>query len=107
MCLTLAVSWLPVVPQWTPLGFKIRDPDTLDDISKERFEGTVLKAISKNPRKEIKKEPEEERGGGDFGQVEKTTEVLEFVIKKISRPEVIKMKIMYIKYIRLFLIGQS
>ncbi len=44
----------------------------MDDISKERFEGTVLKAISKNPRKEIKKEPEEEdRGGGDFGQVQK------------------------------------
>ncbi|XP_040905011.1 uncharacterized protein si:dkeyp-121d4.3 isoform X2 [Toxotes jaculatrix] len=53
--------------KWTPLGFKIRDPSTLDDISKERFEGTVLKAISRNPRKEIKKEPqenEEEWGGG-------------------------------------------
>ncbi|XP_076598707.1 uncharacterized protein LOC143327925 isoform X2 [Chaetodon auriga] len=52
--------------KWTPLGFKMRDPDTLDDISKERFEGTVLKAISKHTRK-IKKEPEEERGGGAEG----------------------------------------
>lgn len=35
----------------------MRDPCTMDDISKERFEGTVLRAISKYPRKEIKKEP--------------------------------------------------
>lgn len=59
--------------QWTPLGFKMRDPDTLDDISKERFEGTVLKAISKNPRKEVKKDLEENeeknrRGGDSHGQ---------------------------------------
>ncbi|KAG7215253.1 hypothetical protein INR49_022649 [Caranx melampygus] len=45
---------------WTPLGFKVRDPCTMDDISKERFEGTVLRAISKYPRKEIKKEPPED-----------------------------------------------
>ncbi|XP_018530342.1 uncharacterized protein LOC108882367 isoform X2 [Lates calcarifer] len=59
--------------KWTPLGFKMRDPDTLDDISKERFEGTVLKAISKNPRKEVKKDLEENeeknrRGGDSHGQ---------------------------------------
>lgn len=47
-------------PQWTPLGFKIKDPGTMDDISKERFEGTVLRAISKYGRKEIKKEAQEE-----------------------------------------------
>ncbi|XP_054874839.1 uncharacterized protein si:dkeyp-121d4.3 isoform X2 [Amphiprion ocellaris] len=59
--------------KWTPFGFKTRDPDSLDEISKERFEGTVLKAISKAPRKEIKKEPEEvqvERGGTENGQTE-------------------------------------
>lgn len=39
----------------------MRDPDSQDDISKERFEGTVLKAISKD-MKMIKKEPRE--GGG-------------------------------------------
>ncbi|KAM7385975.1 hypothetical protein PAMP_002008 [Pampus punctatissimus] len=49
--------------KWTPLGFKIRDPNTLDDISKECFEGTVLKAISKNLRKDIKKPPEKKNGG--------------------------------------------
>ncbi|KAE8280919.1 hypothetical protein D5F01_LYC21488 [Larimichthys crocea] len=52
--------------KWTPLGFKIRVPDTMDDISKERFEGTVLKAISKNIKK-IKMEPKEQLGGGGGG----------------------------------------
>ncbi|XP_029282079.1 uncharacterized protein LOC115004560 isoform X3 [Cottoperca gobio] len=47
--------------KWTPLGFKMRTPDSLLDISKERFQGTVLKAISKYPRKEIKKEPEDRK----------------------------------------------
>ncbi|KAF1371401.1 hypothetical protein PFLUV_G00278750, partial [Perca fluviatilis] len=73
--------------KWTPLGFMIRNPDSKDELSKERFEGTVLKAVSKYPRKEIKKEPEdpaapgkreaeetpEERGnaaGGPEGKVE-------------------------------------
>lgn len=50
--------------QWTPLGFTLRDPNSLDDFSKERFEGTVLRAISKHPRKEIKKELEEAQRGG-------------------------------------------
>ncbi|XP_029376539.1 uncharacterized protein LOC115055158 isoform X2 [Echeneis naucrates] len=53
--------------KWTPLGFKMRDPDTMDDISKERFDGTVLKAICKNPRKEIKKEPQENEGESGMG----------------------------------------
>ncbi|XP_037638022.1 uncharacterized protein si:dkeyp-121d4.3 isoform X2 [Sebastes umbrosus] len=55
--------------KWTPLGFHIRNPDTLDDISKERFQGTVLRAISKYPRKEIKKEPEENKEGPGAGQM--------------------------------------
>lgn len=38
----------------------------MDDISKERFEGTVLKAISKNIKK-IKMEPKEQLGGGGGG----------------------------------------
>lgn len=36
----------------------MRDPDTLEEISKERFEGTVLKAISRI--RKVKKEPAEE-----------------------------------------------
>jgi len=38
----------------------------MDDISKERFEGTILKAMSRNPRKEVKKED----GQVVIGQVE-------------------------------------
>ncbi|XP_062256816.1 uncharacterized protein si:dkeyp-121d4.3 isoform X3 [Platichthys flesus] len=45
--------------KWTPLGFTIRHPGSMDAISKERFEGTVLRAISKIPRKEMKKEAED------------------------------------------------
>lgn len=76
----LTAQCFHVFLQWTPLGFTLRDPNSLDDISKERFEGTVLKAISKHPRKEIKKEPEEHQEGGAaqggqvlFGQVRKQT----------------------------------
>ncbi|KAM6922319.1 uncharacterized protein PEZ65_010742 isoform 1-T1 [Lycodopsis pacificus] len=54
--------------KWSPLGVRVRNPDTLDDVSKERFQGTVLKAISKYPRKEIKKEPEEEKEEQADGQ---------------------------------------
>lgn len=45
----------------------MRDPDTLDEISKERFEGTVLKAISRNMK--IKQEPTEEQGAPKNGQM--------------------------------------
>lgn len=45
----------------------MRDPDTLDEISKERFEGTVLKAISRNMK--IKQEPTEEQGAPNNGQM--------------------------------------
>lgn len=55
----------------------MRDPDTLDDISKERFEGTILKSIPRHPPKTIKKEheekeeaAEEEQGAADAGQVQ-------------------------------------
>ena len=37
-----------VCVQWTPLGFKFSFPDSMDDISRERFDGTVLKAIPKS-----------------------------------------------------------
>lgn len=46
----------------------MRDPNTLDEVSKERFEGTILKAISKTMKK-IKLEPVEERGGSEVGQM--------------------------------------
>jgi len=58
-----------VALQWTPLGFKMTDPKTFDDISKERFQGTVLKTISRTPQiYQISKdcvtvEPEEKVGG--------------------------------------------
>ncbi|KAK0138404.1 Cold shock domain-containing protein E1 [Merluccius polli] len=51
--------------KWTPLGFKMTDPKTFDDISKDRFQGTVLKTISKTPqiyqisKDDSKREPEE------------------------------------------------
>lgn len=55
----------------------MRDPDTLDDISKERFEGTILKSIPRHPPNTIKKElkekqeaTEEEQGVADAGQVQ-------------------------------------
>lgn len=55
----------------------MRDPDTLDDLSKERFEGTVLKAISKNVK--IKEELREEPVGASFGPVRRIpAEVLVF-----------------------------
>ncbi|XP_028983518.2 serine/arginine repetitive matrix protein 2 isoform X2 [Betta splendens] len=50
--------------KWTPLGFSLRDPHSLDDVSKERFDGTVLRAISKHPPKVIKKEPVDHQAGG-------------------------------------------
>lgn len=95
---------LAVILQWTPLGFKMRDPDTLDDLSKERFEGTVLKAIFKSTKK-FKKEPGKERGagGGGAGQtllrqvwehpakvLQNPGYILEFEVLYISRPEEIK-----------------
>lgn len=44
----------------------MRDPDTLEEISKERFEGTVLKAISRITK--IKKELPEEQEAAKNGQ---------------------------------------
>lgn len=45
----------------------MRDPDSQDDISKERFEGTVLKAISKDI-KMIKTELREDGGSPECRQ---------------------------------------
>ncbi|XP_063731679.1 serine/arginine repetitive matrix protein 2 isoform X5 [Eleginops maclovinus] len=58
------VSQPIIEPTWTPLGFLYRKLDSMLDISKERFQGTVLKALSKDPRKDIKKEPEETKEDG-------------------------------------------
>lgn len=44
----------------------MRDPDTLEEISKERFEGTVLKAISRIMK--IKEELAEEQEAPKNGQ---------------------------------------
>nr|XP_040035294.1 uncharacterized protein si:dkeyp-121d4.3 isoform X1 [Gasterosteus aculeatus aculeatus] len=60
--------------KWSPLGIRVRNPDTQDDVSKERFQGTILKAISKYPRKEIKKEPQEKEEQVNI-KTEKTDEV--------------------------------
>ncbi|XP_061915339.1 uncharacterized protein si:dkeyp-121d4.3 isoform X1 [Entelurus aequoreus] len=46
--------------KWTPLGFNTSLPYSSDKISKERFDGTVLKV----PTKPIKKEPKDEEPGG-------------------------------------------
>ncbi|XP_078787610.1 uncharacterized protein si:dkeyp-121d4.3 isoform X2 [Oryzias latipes] len=47
--------------KWTPFGFKFQIPNSMDEISKERFDGTILKAISRIPIKEMKTDPEETR----------------------------------------------
>lgn len=49
--------------QWTPFGFRMQILDSMYEISKERFEGTVLRAISKHPRKELLKN---KGGAGDL-----------------------------------------
>ncbi|KAJ3610490.1 hypothetical protein NHX12_022582, partial [Muraenolepis orangiensis] len=36
--------------KWSPLGFKMSDPKSFDDLSKERFQGTVLKIVSRMPQ---------------------------------------------------------
>lgn len=43
----------------TPFGFMTRGVDPDEDLSKDRFDGTVLKAISKHPPKEVKVEPQD------------------------------------------------
>lgn len=58
----MSLTYDLVFSQWTPLGFKMRDPDSRDDISKERFEGTVLRAIGRTMRK-TKSEAPEDSGG--------------------------------------------
>lgn len=47
------------------------DPCTLEEVSKERFVGTILKAIPKNPCMAVKKEEPDKGGGGasDDGQI--------------------------------------
>lgn len=66
-------SAIAVASQWTPLGFKVRDPDTLEEISKERFEGTVLKAISRvaKVKTELAEEQEPKDGSGPLAQVQR------------------------------------
>lgn len=47
------------------------DPCTLEEVSKERFVGTILKAIPKNPCMAVKKEEPDKGGSGasDDGQI--------------------------------------
>lgn len=56
------------------------DPCTLEEVSKERFVGTILKAIPKNPCMAVKKEEPDKGGGGasDDGQI-----LLDKVKKKV------------------------
>ncbi|XP_053731678.1 uncharacterized protein si:dkeyp-121d4.3 isoform X2 [Synchiropus splendidus] len=44
--------------KWTPIGFKFHCPDSKDDVSKDWFEGTVLRVLTKTAVKNIKKEAE-------------------------------------------------
>lgn len=55
----MSLTYDLVFSQWTPLGFKLRDPDSRDDISKERFEGTVLRAIGRTMGKTKCEVPED------------------------------------------------
>lgn len=45
--------------QWTPFGFRYRVADSMLEVSRERFQGTVLKAICRSPPKEPREEQEE------------------------------------------------
>ncbi|XP_053292014.1 uncharacterized protein si:dkeyp-121d4.3 isoform X1 [Pleuronectes platessa] len=77
--------------KWTPLGFTTRHPGSMDAISKERFEGTVLRAISKIPRKEMKKEEPtqsaEAAAGGGGGSSEDGHTLLAQVEIKVEKTD--------------------
>ncbi|XP_030012040.1 serine/arginine repetitive matrix protein 1 isoform X2 [Sphaeramia orbicularis] len=75
--------------KWTPFGFKMRAPDSQDEISKDRFEGTVLKAIGKHPQKEMKKEPHNktEESGGEGGALNGQTALQQVKIKEEKEDE--------------------
>ncbi|XP_027862086.1 uncharacterized protein LOC114137589 isoform X1 [Xiphophorus couchianus] len=45
--------------KWTPFGFRYRIADSMLEVSRERFQGTVLKAICRSPPKEPREEQEE------------------------------------------------
>lgn len=63
------VTYLAGFLQWTPLGFMYQVPDSMFEISKERFQGTILKAVSRSPPKqqEVKQEKE---GSNENSKVE-------------------------------------
>lgn len=56
--------------QWTPFGFRYRVADSMLEVSRERFQGTVLKAICRSPPKEPREEQEEAKQEGDVKEEE-------------------------------------
>ncbi|XP_028323961.1 uncharacterized protein LOC114476556 isoform X2 [Gouania willdenowi] len=57
----VAAALVAAKNKWTPLGFTFSIPDSLEEISRERFEGTILQTVpSKQSPAHIKVEPEEE-----------------------------------------------
>ncbi|XP_038154268.1 uncharacterized protein LOC119791943 isoform X3 [Cyprinodon tularosa] len=52
--------------KWTPFGFRYTPPDSKYDISKERFEGTVLKAVSRVPPGALRQEVEKKGSAMDL-----------------------------------------
>lgn len=69
--------------KWTPLGFMMRGADPEQDLSKDRFDGTVLRAISKHPPKDIKKELEEP----EIERAQNGTPLLSEVKVKVEKEE--------------------
>ncbi|XP_037554159.1 uncharacterized protein si:dkeyp-121d4.3 [Nematolebias whitei] len=59
----VAVALAAAKNKWTPFGYRMRLLDSMYEISKERFEGTILKAVSRIPRLELKKN---KGGAGDL-----------------------------------------
>ncbi|XP_043992669.1 uncharacterized protein si:dkeyp-121d4.3 isoform X1 [Gambusia affinis] len=56
--------------KWTPFGFRYRVADSMLEVSRERFQGTVLKAICRSPPKEPREEQEEAKQEGDVKEEE-------------------------------------
>ncbi|KAM4599815.1 uncharacterized protein V3H82_008446 [Fundulus diaphanus] len=70
--------------KWTPFGFRYRDSDSMYDISKERFEGTVLRAISRTAPKEVQQE-EEQKGVAEKGKMDEEEQQEEQTEEKIKK----------------------
>ncbi|XP_061693309.1 uncharacterized protein si:dkeyp-121d4.3 [Syngnathoides biaculeatus] len=77
--------------KWTLLGFSVPIPDTQLEISKERFDGTVLKAARRSC---VKEEPPDEQVKSKVEEAEMKTEPQgdEAIVKEEEEEEEVKIK---------------